>query len=279
MDKELGFDEKWEKCELSVQAYNHSFKSPEMKKKRKQKRMGILLFFFLLELLWFFLVASGKYGLKTSTAGLWLPIIILFVATIIIMFTTEENQSQKEALHIQWLRNRIMPVLSPQFQYVYENKTDVKTGLMEFYKEHVDTGAEEMHYFGCLMNETIDIYEFSIYNKEKQPSFFGVCILLPDDKIKNKCTLDRTMEKMEKQYYAFKNIEEGFHVVYKDNNFWIFCSEVSFDNFMDSMNHKNKMVPNIAPINAEQVKENYIFLNSISSAIQNGVDVKKLTKQ
>ena len=111
MDKELGFDEKWEKCELSVQAYNHSFKSPKMKKKRKQKRMGILLFFFLLELLWFFLVASGKYGLKTSTAGLWLPIIILFVATIIIMFTTEENQSQKEALHIQWLRNRIMPVL------------------------------------------------------------------------------------------------------------------------------------------------------------------------
>ena len=87
------------------------------------------------------------------------------------------------------------------------------------------------------------------------------------------------MEKMEKQYYAFKNIEEGFHVVYKDNNFWIFCSEVSFDNFMDSMNHKNEMVPNIAPINAEQVKENYIFLNSISSAIQNGVDVKKLTKQ
>ena len=41
MDKELGFDEKWEKCELSVQAYNHSFKSPEMKKKRKQKLLRV----------------------------------------------------------------------------------------------------------------------------------------------------------------------------------------------------------------------------------------------
>lgn len=45
MDKELGFDEKWEKCELSVQAYNHSFKSPEMKK--RESKNGWEFFFFL----------------------------------------------------------------------------------------------------------------------------------------------------------------------------------------------------------------------------------------
>lgn len=44
MDKELGFDEKWEKCELSVQAYNHSFKSPEMKK--RESKNGWEFFFF-----------------------------------------------------------------------------------------------------------------------------------------------------------------------------------------------------------------------------------------
>lgn len=274
MEKELDFDEKWKQCEPSIQAFNHSFKNPEAKIKRKKNSMGILIFFFLLELIWFFVVASGKYEIKISTAGLWLPIIFLFIVAIIVMFTTEENSKQKEALHTQWLRSKIMPVLYPHFQYVYENKTDIQTGLLEFYKEHVDMGADEIHYFGCLINETIDIYEVAIYNKEKQPSFFGVCILLPDDKIKNKCALDHTMETMEKQYYAFKEIEEGFHVVYKENNFWIFCSEVSFDNFMDSINYKSE-IPSVTPMDVEQVRENYTFLNLVSSTIRDGIMTKK----
>lgn len=267
MEKDIGYIQKIKQCNVSIQAFNNSFKSQNTKRKKKVITMGILVFFFLLELIWFFLMASGRYKIKITTVRLWMPIVLLFVITIIVIFSLDDNGKQKSALHIQWLRKKIMPVLYPDFQYVYENKTDIRNRLLQFYREYVDIGANKIHYFGCLLNDKIDMYELAIYTEENIPSFYGICVLMQDRSIKNKCVLDHAMEMMGKNYYAFENVEEGFHVVYKDYNYWLFFSEISFDNFMDSETYGNPDIPTVRPINETEMEKNYKFLISVQATM------------
>lgn len=267
MEKDTVYTQKIKQCKVSIQTFNDSFKNQKTKRKRKFISMGILIFLFLLELIWFFLMASGKYGIQITVVRLWLPIILLFIITAIVMFTMDDSKKQKSVLHIQWLRKKIMSVLYPDFQYMYENKENVRNGLLQFYKENVDSGANKIHYFGCLLNEKIDMYELAIYTKENKPSFYGVCVFMQDKNIKNKSVLDHAMEMMEKNYYALKNVEEGFHVIYKDNNYWLFFSEISFDNFMDNETYGNSDIPTVRPMNEEELEANYKFLLSVQAAM------------
>ena len=143
-------------CETSIQTFNELFKNPERKNKKNKNHIRILIIAFVLEIIWFLLVASKIIPIKISIFGLWFPMIALFAIAVLIMFGNDEPQ--KNILHLRWLRKKILPILYPEFEYVYENKTDIGEKLLAFYKSHVDSNVKNIHYFGCLMDETTDIY-------------------------------------------------------------------------------------------------------------------------
>lgn len=270
MEETLGFEEKWSHCIASIQAFNQSFKNPKKKRKEKRRVAFILTALAAIEGVWFAAIASGWFAAKVSTKNLLIPVLFYFLVAVFLTLSMDENTKKKEMLRSMWVRNKIMPILYPQFRYQYEDNADIKESILAFYKEYVDTGASELHYYGCLMNDLIDMYEVSIYGKEQEPSFFGICIVLPNDRIKNRCALDHTMEAMEKDYYAIKNIEEGFLVVYKESTFWIFCTGISFDQFMDGKTYNHPAVPKLGPIEKESVCENQRFINQIYNKIIEG---------
>lgn len=253
-------------CETSIQTFNELFKNPERKNKKNKNHIRILIIAFVLEIIWFLLVASKIIPIKISIFGLWFPMIALFAIAVLIMFGNDEPQ--KNILHLRWLRKKILPILYPEFEYVYENKTDIGEKLLAFYKSHVDSNVKNIHYFGCLMDETTDIYEMAIYDKDNVPSFYGICILLSDLHIEDGSFFEHEMETIEKKYYSIKNIEEGFYVVYKNGDYWLFFSEISFDNFMDDM-CKNQLVPTIRPIDKKELEENFYFITDIQAIIKN----------
>lgn len=257
------FAEKYETCRETIEAYNSIYEKNEKHTWKKWVAVAGTILITACEILWCVEAAKrAGTGETVTIKQLWIPVILLFVWLLFLgIWVKSYSDKEKQRLHISWLRKRIMPVFYPAYQYEDTQIEEIKEAILEASRKAGISHAENLHYFGCILNDILNIYEVSILDDMKIPCFWGLVLVASKDQM----TADKK-EKL-KELYA-QTMEWKITVLEENEMCWIFCRGLSLDTFMDAEigDIKQKSL-RMRPIETERFFKNFQFIQEATGII------------
>jgi hypothetical protein len=150
------------------------------------KRLCVAIIF-IIGLVFFYQLATLKYINMDDAVGfpfiLWIPVMVLFLLVISLDIRNMEKSEKLNKLHLIWFRNKIFPIIYPDFKYVFtgeeqEDSIGKDLAVKEIYAFYPDYAVQ---WYGCLVSDCMEVHEVCVYrdeNKSHKPNFAGIAIFI-----------------------------------------------------------------------------------------------------